>query len=86
MPLNTDYSYRSISEKENLCSWGSEETLVPFNHGSEMCSHTCPHNKSTALENLNIPKLGWERDKLGAWDEHTHTTIYKIDNQQGPTV
>ena len=26
------------------------------------------------------------RDKLGAWDLHTHTTIYKIDNQQGPTV
>ena len=25
-------------------------------------------------------------DKLGSWDEHTHTTIYKIDNQQGPTV
>ena len=25
-------------------------------------------------------------DKSGAWDEHTHTTIYKIDNQQGPTV
>ena len=27
-----------------------------------------------------------ERDKLGAWDLHTHTTIYKIDHQQGPTV
>ena len=26
------------------------------------------------------------RDKSGAWDEHTHTTIYKIDNKQGPTV
>ena len=26
------------------------------------------------------------RDKSGAWDEHTHTTIYKVDNQQGPTV
>ena len=26
------------------------------------------------------------RDKSGAWDEHTHTTMYKIDNQQGPTV
>ena len=25
-------------------------------------------------------------DKSGAWDEHTHTTIYKIDNQQGPTL
>ena len=25
-------------------------------------------------------------DKLGVWDYHTHTTIYKIDKQQGPTV
>ena len=25
------------------------------------------------------------RDKLGVWD-HVHTTIYKIDKQQGPTV
>ena len=29
---------------------------------------------------------GWGRDKLGDWDKHVHTTIYKIDNQQGPTV
>ena len=29
----------------------------------------------------------WQgRDKLGGWDEQTHTTIYKIDNQQGPTI
>ena len=27
------------------------------------------------------------RDKLGAWDEHRHTTIHnKTDNQKGPTV
>ena len=26
------------------------------------------------------------RDKLGGWDEQIHTTIYKIDNQQGHTV
>ena len=26
------------------------------------------------------------RVKSGAWDEHTHTTIYKTDNQQRPTV
>ena len=26
------------------------------------------------------------RDNSGAWDEHIHTTIHKIDNQQGPTV
>ena len=26
------------------------------------------------------------REKLEVWDSHTHTTIYKIGNQQGPTV
>ena len=24
------------------------------------------------------------RNKSRAWDEYTHTTIYKTDNQQGP--
>ena len=39
-----------------------------------------------------VTKGGWGgegrrgRDKLGVWDEHIHTTRYKIDNQQGPTV
>ena len=36
---------------------------------------------------LGLPKgKGGGRDKSGAWDEHTHTTMYKTDNQQGPTV
>ena len=26
------------------------------------------------------------KDKSGAWDEHMHTTMYKTDKQQGPTV
>ena len=26
------------------------------------------------------------RDELGGWDWHMHTTICKIDNQQGSTV
>ena len=37
--------------------------------------------------NLWLPKGkhgGWE--KSGAWDEHTQTTINKINNQQGPNV
>ena len=25
-------------------------------------------------------------NKSKAWDEHTHTTIYNTDNQQGPPV
>ena len=42
---------------------------------------------------LNIKLLAskgeWGRDKLGIYDQNTtniHTTIYKIDKQQGPTV
>ena len=26
------------------------------------------------------------RDRLGVWDWHVHSTKFKIDNQQGPTV
>ena len=26
------------------------------------------------------------RDKIGIWDQQIHTTVYKIDNHQGPTV
>ena len=29
---------------------------------------------------------GGGRDKPGTWDEHTHTILSKLDNQQGPTV
>ena len=25
-------------------------------------------------------------DKLGVWDQHIHTTIYKIDKPQGPIL
>ena len=28
----------------------------------------------------------WGKDKLGVWDQHIYTTIYKTDTQQGPTV
>ena len=27
-----------------------------------------------------------ERDKLGLWVYHIHTTVYKTGKQQGPTV
>ena len=30
-------------------------------------------------------KVG-SRDRLGIWDCHIYTTIFKIDNQQGPIV
>ena len=28
----------------------------------------------------------WCGRKLGSWGEHTHTTVYEIDNQQGLTA
>ena len=42
----------------------------------------------TQKTNLWLPKGkgGGEKDKLGVWDEQIFTTIYKIDNQQGPTI
>ena len=45
-------------------------------------------NKQTNKQTYGYQRgnVGWRRDKSGAWDEHTHTTIYKTDNQQGPTV
>ena len=33
-----------------------------------------------------INKILGGEDKSGAWNEHTCTTVCKIDNQQGPTV
>ena len=29
---------------------------------------------------------GVGREELEGWDKHRHTTVYKIDKQQGPTV
>ena len=53
--------------------------------------------KWTYLQNRNRPtdkenKHGYQRgkqrgrDKLGAWDWQIHTTLYKTDKQQDPTV
>ena len=28
----------------------------------------------------------WGKDKLGVWDQQIHTTIHKIDKQQGPAI
>ena len=35
---------------------------------------------------LTEEKSGGRSDKLGLWDSDTWAPIYKIDNQQGPTV
>ena len=41
----------------------------------------------TQKTNLWLPKgKARGRDKLGVWGKQIHTTIYKIDKQQGPTV
>ena len=40
-------------------------------------------NRFTILENEVMVTGGSNR--LGVWDWHVHTAIFKIDNQQGPT-
>ena len=50
-------------------------------------THLQNRNRLTDIENKHSYQRGKVgRDKLGDWDWHIHTTIYKIDNQQGPTV
>ena len=45
-------------------------------------------NRPTNIENKPVVTKGERegKDKLGIWDYHIHTTIYKTGNQQGPTV
>ena len=31
-------------------------------------------------------KNGRKRDSLGVWDGQVHTAVFKMDNQQGPTI
>ena len=31
-------------------------------------------------------RCGGGEDRLGVWDWHVHTAVFKSDNQQGPTV
>ena len=40
----------------------------------------------TQKTNLWLSKGMGGRHKLGVWDKHRHTTIYKIGKQQRPTV
>ena len=45
--------------------------------------------KTHNLENkLMISRVGRGkgRGRLGVWSWHVHTAIFKVDNQQGPTV
>lgn len=45
-------------------------------------------NRPTDLKQIygyQRKKDKWGRDKLRVWDWHANTTIYKIDNRQGPT-
>ena len=45
-------------------------------------------NRPTDIENKLMVTKGesQERDKLGVWDSYIYTTMYKTDNQQGPTA
>ena len=48
-------------------------------------------SRLTDLENELMVTRGWVggggwRDRVWVWDWHAHNAIFKIDNQQGPTV
>ena len=69
-----EWKTQQIKQKQNRAS-KSYGTIKP--NGWIQISNT----------DLRLPKgKRGGRDKSGAWDEHTHTIIYKIDNQQGHAV
>ena len=35
---------------------------------------------------MAVGKKDWGRDNYGVWDQHVHTAVFKMDNQQGLTV
>ena len=35
---------------------------------------------------LVVSKVGWGRDGVGVWDEQMQTSIYRMDQLQGPAV
>ena len=45
-----------------------------------------PHRHRKQTYGYQRRKAGVEGDKLGIWNQHMHTTVYKISKQQGPTV
>ena len=44
------------------------------------------HLLDQKLWDLWLSKGRWGRDKLGVQDYQVHTSMYKTDKQQGPTV
>ena len=68
----------SKPEKDKYCTWNLKKLYKS--------TYTQNRNRSTDIENKLMVNKGDGRGKLGVWDEHIHTTIYKIGNQQGPTV
>ena len=42
--------------------------------------------KHTQKINLWLPEGEGRRGRLGIWDRHAHTAIFKKDNQQGHTI
>ena len=75
--LDIEVILREVSQKETNIIWYSlyAESL----------------KRDTNELNYRINRrtdLGWVvgRDRLGIWNWHVHTDIFKIYNQQGPTV
>lgn len=60
------------------CVWSLESDAGEFICGTEIDSWICKANLWLFGEQ--------ERDKLGVWDWDIHTTVYRMDDQWGPTV
>ena len=55
---------------------------------SQRCKWTYLKNRNRLTDIKNKPQVlkRGVQDKLGVWDWHMCTTVYKVGNRQGPTV
>ena len=48
--------------------------------------HTYKTERDLKNELMVARRKDWGRDSQEVWDGHVHTVVFKMDNQQGPTV
>ena len=85
--LRDDHTKRSKSDKDKYhmisLTWGIQE-VIQMNLITRQ-KQPQRHKKQTYGYQRGKGREG-RRDKLRVWDQQIHTTKYKTDNPQGPTV
>ena len=77
----------SKSDKERQISYDIAYMQSPEKNDTNELIYKAETDSQTCEQTYGYQRGSMEgRDRLGIWDWLVHTAIFKIDNQQGPTV